>query len=70
MVVVLKKTLQEEGRRFSTETDTEVIAHLVEKYFLAPSNGRRLALEDAMRKTVCELHGVFALVVISVDEPN
>ena len=68
--VVLKKKLMEEGHKFSTETDTEVIAHLVEKYFLKINNGHRPKLEEAVRKTVNELTGVFALAVISIDEPN
>ncbi len=67
--VVLKKKLIEEGHRFTTETDTEVIAHLVEK-ILKASNGHRPSLEEAVRKTVAQLTGVFALAVISVDEPN
>ena len=68
--VVLKKKLIEEGHRFTTETDTEVIAHLVEKYFLKTGNGHSPALEEAVRKTVRELTGVFALAVISVDAQN
>src|SRR5436853_278198 len=68
--VLLKKKLIEEGHKFTTETDTEVIAHLVDKYFLKTGNGHRPALEEAVRKTVKELSGVFALAVISVDEPN
>ncbi len=66
----LKKRLIEEGHKFSTETDTEIIAHLIEKYHFATSNGRPVSLEEAVRKTVKELTGVFALAVIAVDEPN
>ncbi|HEY6971084.1 MAG TPA: glutamine--fructose-6-phosphate transaminase (isomerizing) [Candidatus Angelobacter sp.] len=66
----LKKKLIEEGHKFSTETDTEVIAHLIEKNFFNKSNGHRTTLEEAVRKTVQVLSGVFALAVISVEEPN
>jgi len=66
----LKKRLIEEGHKFSTETDTEVIAHLVESYFFNKSNGHRPSLEEAVRKTVRQLTGVFALAVISEEEPN
>ena len=66
----LKKKLIEEGHKFVTETDTEVIAHLIEKAFFAKSNGHRASLEEAVRKTVKQLTGVFALAVISEEEPN
>jgi len=68
--IVLKKKLIEEGHKFTTETDTEVIAHLVEKFFTKPANGNRPSLEEAARKTVWMLTGVFALAVLAVDEPN
>ncbi len=68
--VTLKKKLIEEGHKFTTETDTEVIAHLVEKYFFKRTNGSHPSLEEAVRKTVVQLSGVFALAVIAVDEPN
>jgi glucosamine--fructose-6-phosphate aminotransferase (isomerizing) len=66
----LKKKLIEEGHKFTTETDTEVIAHLVERYLFQTGNGHRPSLEEAVRKTVRELTGVFALSVICVDDPN
>ena len=68
--LALKKNLIAEGHKFTTETDTEIIAHLVEKYYLQSGNGHRPLLEEAVRKAVKELTGVFALVVIAIDEPN
>ena len=66
----LKKKLVEEGHKFTTETDTEVIAHLIEKYSSSTGNGHRRSLEAAVRQAVKQLTGVFALAVISSDEPN
>ncbi|MEY2413580.1 MAG: hypothetical protein QOD84_2186 [Acidobacteriaceae bacterium] len=68
--VVLKRKLIEEGHKFVTETDTEVIAHLVEKFYVNHGNGHGPSLEEAVRKTILQLTGVFALAVISTDEPD
>jgi glucosamine--fructose-6-phosphate aminotransferase (isomerizing) len=66
----LKKKLAEEGHTFTTETDTEIIAHLVEKYSQSTPDGRRPSLEEAVRQAVKQLTGVFALAVISSEEPD
>jgi len=42
--ISLKRKLGEEGHKFATETDTEVIAHLVERYLFPSGNGRPLSL--------------------------
>ena len=62
----LKHKLQGEDHRFVTETDTEVIAHLIEKY-LKETDG---SLEAAVRRTVMEMRGIYALAIMSADEPE
>jgi glutamine---fructose-6-phosphate transaminase (isomerizing) len=62
----LKHRLQQEDHNFVTETDTEVIAHLIEKY-LRESDG---SLEAAVRRTVGDLRGIYALAIMSADEPE
>jgi len=62
--IELKRQLAKEGHKFVTETDTEVVAHLVEKHL----NG--VPLEEAVRKTVKQLTGVYALAILSAKDPN
>jgi glucosamine--fructose-6-phosphate aminotransferase (isomerizing) len=59
----LKAQLTKDGHRFVTETDTEVIAHLLEKHYDA-------SLEQAVLNALEELDGVFAFAAISAREPD
>jgi glutamine---fructose-6-phosphate transaminase (isomerizing) len=63
----LKRELQKGGHTFKTETDTEVIAHLVEDV-----RGRHpeMPLEDAVRDTVVRLSGSYAFAVVSARDPR
>jgi len=60
----LKEKLQGEGHKFVTETDTEVVAHLVEKY------AKSLPFEEAVRKTLKDLRGIYSLVFLSANDPQ
>jgi glucosamine--fructose-6-phosphate aminotransferase (isomerizing) len=67
----LKRELTAQGHVFVTETDTEVIAHLIEQIQKeAEAAGSPLALEAAIRQAVKRLTGAFALGVLSSLEPN
>src|SRR5262245_14314606 len=61
--LALKSRLAAEGHRFVTQTDTEVVAHLVESHFKG-------SLEEAVRKAIAELQGIYALVLIHRDDPQ
>jgi len=64
----LKEQLQREGHKFATETDTEIVAHLVEKN-LQFGDGQ-IPLEEAVRKSLKQLRGIYALVFLSTSDPD
>jgi glucosamine--fructose-6-phosphate aminotransferase (isomerizing) len=67
----LKRELTAQGHKFVTETDTEIIAHLIEQVQKeAEKAGKPIPLEVAVRRTVKRLTGAFALVFLSALEPN
>jgi len=59
---VLRAELEKRGHEVVSDTDTELIAHLIEE--------KPGALADAVRETVRDLEGAYALVVCSIDEPD
>src|SRR5256712_7460311 len=61
----LKYALRKKDHQFVTETDTEIIAHLIEEHLKGGDN-----FEGAVRKMVRELRGIFALSMLSADEPD
>jgi glucosamine--fructose-6-phosphate aminotransferase (isomerizing) len=63
--IQLKDRLRARDHQFVTETDTEVVAHLVEEYLREDDS-----FESAVRRSVRDLRGIFALSIISTDEPD
>jgi glucosamine--fructose-6-phosphate aminotransferase (isomerizing) len=69
--LALKQELAAEGHKFVTETDTEIIAHLIEQELSsAAESGKTMPLEDAVRRAVRRLTGAYAIAVISADDPD
>ena len=62
--IELKKNLVAEGHKFVTETDTEIIAHLIEKF------SKDAPLEEAVLRAVKAMTGAYALVALSTKDPN
>jgi len=60
----LKHELQGQGHTFKTETDTEIVAHLVEREMKTDG------LENAVRRALKVMRGMFAIVLVSVDDPE
>jgi glucosamine--fructose-6-phosphate aminotransferase (isomerizing) len=60
----LKEELQRQGHEFKTETDTEIVAHLVEREM------KEDGLENAVRRALKLTRGMFAIVLVSADDPE
>ena len=60
----LKRELQQAGHRFETETDTEVIAHLVERELQGDG------IENAVRRALRKLRGLFGMVLVHAGDPD
>jgi glucosamine--fructose-6-phosphate aminotransferase (isomerizing) len=60
----LKHELQAQGHTFKTETDTEIVAHLVEREMQTDG------LDNAVRRALKVMRGMFAIVLVSVDDPE
>jgi glucosamine--fructose-6-phosphate aminotransferase (isomerizing) len=60
----IKRELVAEGHKFQSETDTEVVAHLVEKEW------KKDGLENAVLRAMHRVRGLFALVLMSADDPE
>ncbi len=60
----LKDELQRQGHDFKTETDTEIVAHLVEREM------KKDGLENAVRRALKLMRGMFALVLVSAEDPE
>jgi glucosamine--fructose-6-phosphate aminotransferase (isomerizing) len=63
--LVLKEQLAQKGRKFSSETDTEIIAHLIDEE-LRQGGG----LREATRRALKQVHGAYAIVVLSDRQPD
>ena len=63
----LKRELQKQDHHFQSETDTEVVAHLIENHL---RHQPELGLEGAFRETLKQIRGIYALVALSADEPE
>jgi len=61
----LKRKLLDLGHRFSSETDTEIIAHLVEQHFKETAD-----FESAVRRALGEVRGAFAVAILCAQQPD
>ncbi len=62
----LKEEMKERGHKFLSDTDTEVLIHLIEDI----QQNEKVTLEEAVRIALSEVHGAYAIVIISKESPD
>lgn len=65
----LKKELQNKGRTFQTETDTEVLVQLIEEIY-ENGNGEEVSFEKAVRLALKQIAGTYGLAIVNVENPD
>lgn len=63
----LKKRLQENGRTFHSDTDTEVIGQLIEEIYIS---GKGISFEKAVQLALKQVNGTYGLAILNVDDPG
>lgn len=65
----LKKELQNKGRTFNTDTDTEVVAQLIEEIY-ENGNGEDISFEQAVQLALQQVVGTYGLAILNIEEPD
>jgi glucosamine--fructose-6-phosphate aminotransferase (isomerizing) len=67
--MALRKALEDLGHKFTSDTDTEVLSHLVEE-FLKPADGHKITLEEAVIEALRKVEGTYGIAVLSAKDPS